>query len=68
MTVATQLKQTLVSLKGAQATLRLYEQHSRQREVREAYQKALQTLETVVADLEARQRELEFQEPQYQGS
>ncbi|HZK25669.1 MAG TPA: DUF1657 domain-containing protein [Oscillospiraceae bacterium] len=68
MTVATQLKQTLVSLKGAQATLRLYEQLSRQQEVRHAYQQALQTVEAVVGDLEVRTREIESQEPQYQGS
>ena len=67
MTVATQVKQTIVSLKGAQATMRLYEEHCRNEDTRLAFHEAMETVTEIVNALEGRQRELEFQEPQYQG-
>ena len=68
MTVGTQVKQAVVSLKGAQATIRHYEQHSRHADSRKAYHTALNLIGEILGDLEARQRQIEFEEPQYQGS
>lgn len=67
MTVASQIKQTLNSLKGAQATLRLYTVQSQSLEAIEKYQETLITTEKVIKDLEERIKVLEMQEPQYKG-
>jgi hypothetical protein len=61
------MKQTIVGLKGAQATMRLYAAQSRQDEIRGAFHEAAISLDEVLADLEGRLQQLEFEEPQYQG-
>lgn len=65
MTVASQVKQTLASLKGAQATLRIYTTQTRDEETVSVYEEALKTTEAVINDLENRISVLEFKEPQY---
>lgn len=68
MTVGSQLKQTLVSLKGAQATMRHYKEHSRHEQARAAFAAALETVSKIVPELENRIAAIEFQEPQYKGT
>lgn len=68
MTVASQVKQTLASLKGVQGTLRIYSTQTQDEETREVYKEALETTEAVINDLEKRMQELEYQEPQYKGN
>lgn len=68
MTVASNVKQTLASLKGIESTLKIYSLQSRNKEERNVYKKELQTVESVINDLEKRISELEFQEPQYKGN
>jgi len=68
MTVASQVKQTLASLKGVQGTLRIYFTQTRDEETREVYKEALETTEEILNDLEKRVQVLEFQEPQYKGN
>jgi|CZCB01.1.fsa_nt_gi hypothetical protein len=68
MTVATQLKQAIASLKGARATLRFYGEYSRHEEARSAFAAALSEMDEIIADLEKRQKEIEFAEPQYKGT
>ncbi len=68
MTVASQVKQTLASIKGAQGTLRLYAAQTQDDETRSVYNNALETTQEIVNDLEKRLRVLEHQEPQYKGN
>jgi len=67
MTVASQFKQTLTGLKGVQATMRLYAEQARHEQTRALFHESLIAVGEVVSDLEARLRELEFEEPQYKG-
>ncbi|MDF2522976.1 MAG: hypothetical protein K0R31_617 [Clostridiales bacterium] len=68
MTVASQVKQTLASLKGVQGTLRIYSAQSRNGESRELLNEALFTTEGIINDLEKRVQTLELEEPQYKGN
>lgn len=67
MTVASQLKQTLATLKGAESTLLIYSLQSREEDEKEVYKEALEVTGMVVNDLEDRIKILEYEEPQYKG-
>jgi hypothetical protein len=67
MTVASQVKQTLASLRDVQGTLRIYTTQTQDEETVAVYKEALETTEAVINDLEKRVQVLEFQEPQYKG-
>ena len=68
MTVASQVKQTIATLKGSQGTLRLYASQTRNEETKLVSKEALATTETIINDLERRMQTLEYQEPQYKGN
>ena len=68
MTVASQVKKTLATLKGNQGTLRLYALQTRDRETERVYSEALETTEKIINDLELRVQALEYGEPQYKGN
>lgn len=68
MTVASQVKKTIATLKGNQGTLRLYALQTRDEETRLVYHEALQTTERIITDLEGRMQSLEYSEPQYKGN
>ncbi|OLN27064.1 DUF1657 domain-containing protein [Desulfosporosinus metallidurans] len=68
MTVASQVKQTLASLKGARGTLRVYSTQTRDEEARSVFTDALEVTNSVIEDLEKRLQTLEFEEPQYKGN
>lgn len=68
MTVGSKVKQTLVSLKSTQSTLRMYSIQTQDRKAKLAYKEALKATDEVVQDLERRLRIMEFQEPQYKGN
>lgn len=68
MTVASQVKQTLASLKGARGTLRVYSTQTREEEARSMYTDAIVVTSSIIADLESRLQTLEFEEPQYKGN
>jgi hypothetical protein len=68
MTVASQVKQTLASLKGVQGTLRLYAAQTRDEETVSVYNETLAATEEIISDLEKRVQVLELQEPQYKGN
>ncbi|KZL91160.1 DUF1657 domain-containing protein [Clostridium magnum] len=68
MTVGSKVKQTLVSLKSTQSTLRMYSIQTQDRKAKLAYKEALKATDEVVQDLERRLRVVEFQEPQYKGN
>ena len=68
MTVASQVKKTVATLRGNQSTLRLYALQTRDEETKLVYNEALHTTEKIITDLEARVQTLEFSEPQYKGN
>lgn len=68
MTVASQVKKTLATLKGNQGTLRLYALQTRDEETKLVYNEALESTEKIISDLQKRVQTLEFQEPQYKGN
>lgn len=68
MTVASQLKQVLATLKGSQGTIRLYAAQAQEEETRAVYDEALETTTEIIHDLEKRLSALEYQEPQYKGN
>ncbi len=68
MTVGSQVKQTLASLKGAQATLRMYVIQSQDKDTIDAFQEAVFDIGSIIKDVENRLKILEFEEPQYKGN
>ncbi|AIF51652.1 DUF1657 domain-containing protein [Pelosinus sp. UFO1] len=68
MTVASQIKKTLATLKGNQGTLRLYALQTRDEESKLVYNETLKATEQIINDLEERMKVLEYQEPQYKGN
>ncbi|MDQ0253974.1 hypothetical protein J2S74_001347 [Evansella vedderi] len=67
MTVASQVKQCVASLKNVEATLNSLAIRSENEQAEEAFRDACQTTRRVLADIEKRVGELEFEEPQYKG-
>lgn len=68
MTVASQVKQTLASLKGARGTLRVYSTQTRDEEARSMFTDAIEVTSSIIEELESRLQSLEFEEPQYKGN
>ena len=68
MTVASQVKKTIATLKGNQATLRLYALQTRDEETKSVYHEALEATGEIISDLEGRMQTLEYCEPQYKGN
>ncbi len=68
MTVATQVKQVLATLKGSQGTIRLYAAQTHEDEARAVYDEAMETTTEIIYDLEKRLSIIEYQEPQYKGN
>ena len=67
MTTGMKVKQTLVSLQGAKATLDSYSELVASSAERQAFKASAEKLAAIVQRLEKRVRELEFEEPQYKG-
>ncbi len=67
MTVASQVKSTLASLKNVRGMLRIYSEQSRNPECRDAFSEAVDAIGEVIGDLDGRVRLLEREEPQYRG-
>lgn len=68
MTVSSKVKQTLATLKGSEATLRIYSLQERDEEAKAIYTDAFQEISKIKIDLEKRVGAIEFQEPQYKGN
>ena len=68
MTVGSKVKQTLATLKGSEATLRLYSLQERDKEASDIYAEAFQEISKIKIDLEKRVGTIEFEEPQYKGN
>lgn len=67
MTVASQVKQCVASLKTIEATFHSLAIRSQDEEAAEVFQQSCQTTRKVLVDLEKRVGELELEEPQYKG-
>ncbi|AGX44268.1 DUF1657 domain-containing protein [Clostridium saccharobutylicum] len=68
MTVGSKVKQTLATLKGAEATLRMYSLQERDEKAKDVYTEAFKEIGKIKLDLEKRVGFIEFQEPQYKGN
>ncbi len=67
MTVASQVKGTLATLKSVHATLRVYAEQGRNPEAKVIFEEANRTTGEIINDLEDRLKILEYEEPQYRG-
>jgi hypothetical protein len=67
MTVATQVKQTLASLKSAQANLETFALNTQNQQAKQLFSQAAEQTKSIVNNLEQRVTELENEEPQYKG-
>ncbi|MGI6551419.1 MAG: DUF1657 domain-containing protein [Syntrophomonadales bacterium] len=67
MTVSSQIKQTLSSLKSAQASLESFALETQNQQAKQLFANAAQQTKSIVDSLEPRIREIESQEPQYKG-
>ena len=67
MTVAAQIKQTVASLKGIQATLDTFSSFAEDKEAKTLLKNNSQKVVQVIDRLEQRVKVLEFEEPQYKG-
>ncbi|NLB17733.1 MAG: DUF1657 domain-containing protein [Syntrophomonadaceae bacterium] len=67
MTVASQVKQTLSSLKSAQASLESFAIETQNQMAKQLFTDAAQQTKTIINNLEPRIQDLEREEPQYRG-
>ncbi|MCL5780905.1 MAG: DUF1657 domain-containing protein [Firmicutes bacterium] len=67
MTVASQVKQTIASLKGIKATLDTFYHVEQNEENRQLLENSSQQISQVIDRLENRVKVLEYEEPQYKG-
>jgi uncharacterized protein YpmS len=65
MTVATQVKQTLASLKSAQASFESFALQTENQAAKQLYQQAAQQTQSIVDLINSRVQEIQNEEPQY---
>ncbi|MFE5322934.1 DUF1657 domain-containing protein [Paenibacillus sp. NPDC056579] len=67
MTVASNVKTTLASLKSAQASLETFALSTQNQEAKQMFEQAAKTTQSVVDQISGRVQQLENEEPQYKG-
>lgn len=67
MTVASQVKTCVASLKSAQASLEQFALETQNQEAKTLFTNASQQTQQIVAQVESRVQQLESEEPQYKG-
>jgi len=67
MTVASQVKTCVASLKGAQASLEQFALETQNQEAKELFTNAAMQTNQVLQQVESRVQQLENEEPQYKG-
>jgi len=67
MTVASQVKQTLASLKSIHAGLQNLALKSKNDQAQRAFHESMLVTEEVIKDVKKRLSQLEYEEPQYKG-
>jgi hypothetical protein len=65
VTVASQVKQTLASLKSAQSSLESFALQTQNQQAKQLYASTAQQTKTIIDTLEPRVNEIENEEPQY---
>ncbi|WP_088102287.1 DUF1657 domain-containing protein [Halalkalibacter urbisdiaboli] len=68
MTVASQVKGALVTLKGIEATLSTLALQAKEHETQNCYHQASLKTRTVIGEMEKRVAFIESEEPQYKGN
>lgn len=68
MTVASNLKQTICNLKGAEGTLRIYSLQAQDKNVKAVYRESLKGIGEIIQDLQKRMKAIELEEPQYRSN
>lgn len=68
MSAISKVKQTLATLKGAEATLRMYYVQEQNKEAKSIYSDALEQINEINMELDKRIGVMEFEEPQYKGN
>lgn len=68
MTVSAKVKETLSTLKGSEATLRIYSLQERDKKAKDIYAEAFKEINKIKIDLEKRVGNIEFEEPEYKGN
>lgn len=67
MTVASQVKTTVASLKSAQASLETFALSTQNQEAKQLFTSAAEQTQQIVTQLDSRVKQLEQEEPQYKG-
>lgn len=67
MTISSDVKTCLASLKSAQASLEQFALGTQNQEAKTLFEDAARTTQQVVQQVEGRVRQIEQQEPQYKG-
>ncbi len=67
MTISSDVKTCLASLKSAQASLEEFALGTQNQEAKSLFENAAQTTQEVVQQVEGRVQQIEQQEPQYKG-
>jgi hypothetical protein len=67
LTVASQVKTTLASLKSAQASLESFALSTQNQEAKQLYETAAQSTQQICDQVYSRVQQLESEEPQYKG-
>lgn len=68
MTAISKVKETLSTISGSEATLKIYSLQERDKKAKSIYAEASEEINKIKADLEKRVGVMEFQEPQYKGN
>lgn len=67
MTIASDVKKCLASLKSAQANLEQFALSTQNQQAKQLFTNAAQTTQQVIQQVESRVQQLESEEPQYKG-
>ncbi|WP_047153573.1 DUF1657 domain-containing protein [Aneurinibacillus tyrosinisolvens] len=67
MTVSTQVKTVVASLKGAQASLETFALGTQDKQAKQLFTQQAQQTQSIIDALEPRVQQLEQEEPQYKG-
>lgn len=68
MTVASQVKSTLASLKSSESILKIYSNQSQAKETVRVYKEMIKATDGIITDLEQRIKTLELEEAKYKGN
>ncbi|ABO49998.1 protein of unknown function DUF1657 [Desulforamulus reducens MI-1] len=67
MTVSSQVKQSLASLKSTQANFETFALNTQNQQAKDMYTQAAQQTQSIIDSLEPRIQQMEQEEPQYKG-